>query len=109
MIGLILYFYHVSYSKRLINFLSNLNFSANYEKVLSIKKNIVQTILQKKTEKNGTFVPSAINENQIIYFAIDNVDLKVHNPDGKGQLHGTGIAVYQGKAISEHLYTPFLH
>ena len=30
-----------------------------------------------------------------MFFAIDNIDLKVGTPDGKNQLHGTAIAAYQ--------------
>ena len=30
-----------------------------------------------------------------IFFAIDNTDMKIDTVDGKNQLHGTAIAVYQ--------------
>ena len=30
-----------------------------------------------------------------MFFAIDNIDLKVGTPDGKNQLRGTAIAAYQ--------------
>ena len=53
-------------------------------------------------------MPSTIKENQPIYFAIDNVDLKVGTPDGKRQLHETGTAVYQENSTFEQLYIPFL-
>ena len=38
-----------------------------------------------------------IKKNNPIYFAINNVDLKIDTCDGKRQLHGTGTAVYWQK------------
>ena len=98
-IGLGLYTYHVSRSKRLVNFLSDLNLDANYQKVIDIKKDIVQAVLKKKKANKGVFIPSTLKECQPIYFATDNVDLKIDTPDGKGQLHGTGAVVYQKKNV----------
>ena len=33
----------------------------------------------------------------MLYFAIDNADLKIDTPDGKNQLHGTVIMAYQNE------------
>ena len=96
-IGLGLYMYNVSRSKKLVNFLSDLKLGANYQKVIDIKKDIVQAVLERKKANNGVFIPSTLKEVQPIYFAIDNIDLKIDTPDGKGQLHGTGTVVYQKK------------
>ena len=76
-IGLGLYMYHVSRIKKLVNFLSDLKLGANYQKVIDIKKDIVQAVLERKKANNGTFIPSTLKEGQPIYFAIDNVDLKI--------------------------------
>ena len=56
------YFYHISRSEKLIIFLSNLNLSANYQTIVSIKeeKYCTSVLLQKKTENNGVFVRSNI-------------------------------------------------
>ena len=43
-----LYFYHVSRSKKLINFLADLNLGVNYQKIVNVKKGIVQAVPQKK-------------------------------------------------------------
>ena len=50
-IGLGLYMYHVSRSKKLVNFLFGLNLGANYQKVINIKKDIVQAVLERKKGK----------------------------------------------------------
>ena len=92
-IGLGLYFYHVSQSKKLINILADLNLGVNYQKIVNVKKGIVQAILQKK-EENGVFVPCTLDKDRPIFFAIANVDVKIDTPDGKRQLHGTATAVY---------------
>ena len=47
-IGLGLYFYHLSRSKMLVNFLVDLNLAVNYQKIVNVKKGIVQVVLQKK-------------------------------------------------------------
>ena len=73
-IGLGLYMYHVSRIKKLVNFLSDLKLGANYQKVIDIKKDIVQAVLERKKANNGVFIRSTLKEGQPIYFAIDNVD-----------------------------------
>ena len=35
-----------------------------------------------------------------MFFAIDNIDLKVSKPDGKNQLYGTDIAAYQQQIVN---------
>ena len=84
-----------SHSKKLINFLSDLNVGANYHKITNIKKSIVDAVLAKRTENNGVFIPSAISEENPVFFATDNVDLAFDTPFGKRQPHGTGTVVYQ--------------
>lgn len=96
-VGVGLYTYHVTRSKKLINFLSDLNIGINYKKVVGIKKNIVQAVLGKMNENNGIFIPSSLTKDQPVFFAIDNIDLAIDTPDGKRQLHGTATAVYQQK------------
>ena len=49
-IGLGLYFYHISPSKKLKNFLAELKLGVNYQKIINVKKGIVQAVVQKKRE-----------------------------------------------------------
>ena len=94
-VGLGLYVYHITRSKKLINFLLDLNVGVNYHKITNIKKSIVDAALAKLTENNGVFIPSTINKENPVFFAIDNVDLTIDTADGKRHLHGTGAVVYQ--------------
>lgn len=73
-IGIGLYLYQHARSKELINSLTGLNISANYKKVIHLKKNI---------------------GNSTMFFAIDNIDLKVNTLDGKNKVHGTAIVAHQ--------------
>ena len=90
-----LYVYHITRSKKLINVLSDLNVGVSYHKITYIKNSIVDAALAKRTENNVIFIPSTINKENPAFFAMDNVDLTIHTPDDKRQLHGTGTVVYQ--------------
>ena len=92
-VGLGLYVYHITRSKNC--FLSDLNVGVKYHKITNIKKSIVDAVLAKRTENNGVFIPSTINKENLVFFAVDNVDLTIDTSDGKRQLHGTGTVVYQ--------------
>ena len=94
-VGVGLYVYHNTRSKKLINFLADLNIGINYKKVINLKKDIANAIKQQRLATDGVFVPVGFEKDQPTYFAIDNTDLKIDTPDGKNQLHGTAIAAYQ--------------
>lgn len=83
-----------------MNFLAYLN-SANYHNIISIKKSIAQEVLWKRPENGGVFVPLSLTPNEIIYFAIDNVDVSVDTPDGDRKFYGIGTAVYQRKSSAK--------
>ena len=100
-VGIGLYLYHLTRSKKLINFLSDLNIGINYTKVVNIKKDIVQTVLSRKMVNNDIFVPSTFTKGHPVFFAVDNIDLKIDTPDGKKQLHGTATVAYQLKQNSK--------
>ena len=94
-VGVVLYIYHATCSKKLVNFLSDLNISTNYKKVINIRKDVAQAVLKQKEEDNGVFIPSNLKRDEAVFFAIDNFDLTIDTPDGQKQLHGTGTVVYQ--------------
>ena len=54
-VGLGLYVYHITRSKKLINVLSDLNVGINYHKIINIKKSIVDVVLAKRTENSRSF------------------------------------------------------
>ena len=75
----------------------DLNVSISYDKIIDIKKDIPANIIESSKENEGIFVPSSLVNNEPMFFAIDNTDLKIDTVDGNDQLHGTAIAVYQQK------------
>ena len=92
-----LFLYHNTCSKKLVDFISDLNIGGNYDKVISIKKDIAWSIQEQRDKNNGVFIPTGFVPGKIIFFAIDNGDVEIDTPDGKKQLHGTVIAAYQEK------------
>ena len=98
-VGIGLYIHQRTRSKELIEVFSDLNLSINYDKVLSIKKDITSAVTKKMENNDGVFVPATLSPYDPIFFAIDNTDMKIDTVDGKNQLHGTAIAVYQQQKL----------
>ena len=65
------------YKQKISKFLSVLNVSASYQKVVGIKKNIAQSVLKRRAENDNVFIPLNISVDRSITFAIDNIDLKI--------------------------------
>ena len=82
-------------SKNLCNFLSDLNLSANYDKVCNIKSNLAKSVIKRTKEKGAIYKPSSILKGNPVFCAIDNSNLQIDTPDGKGQLHATATGIYQ--------------
>lgn len=84
-------------SKKLISMFGRLNLCINYDKVLDVKKDVTNAILEKCSENNGVFILTCLIENSRPFFAIDNTDININTPTGKHQLHVTAMAVFQQK------------
>ena len=97
-----IYIHQKTRCRELINILSDLNISTDYDKLLNIKSQLADTVLTEINSNDGVFIPRSIYKDLPIYFAIDNTDLEIDTPDGRNQLHGTAIFVYQ-KETSEIL------
>ena len=82
-------------SKNLCNFLSDLNLSVNYDKVCNIKSNLAKSVIKRTKENGDVYKHSSILEGNPVFFAIDNSDLQIDTPDGKGQLLATATTIYQ--------------
>ena len=96
-IGTSLFLYRNTRSKKLVDFISDLNIGVNYDKVISIKKDIASSIPKQSDKNNSVFIPTGFVPGKTTFFAIDNGDVKIDIPDGNKQLHGTVIAAYQEK------------
>ena len=75
--------------------MSDLNLSVNYDKVCNIKSNFAKSVIKRAKKNGGVYKPSSILEGNSLFFEIDNSDLQIDTPGGKGQLHATVIAIYQ--------------
>ena len=94
--------------RELIDILSDLNISTDYDKLLNIKSQLADTVLTEINNNDGVFIPRSISKDLPNYFAIDNTDLKIDTLDGRNQLHGTAIAVYQKKKKLQKFYNMYL-
>ena len=59
-----LYLHQITRSRKLIDMFSGLNLSISYEKVIDIKKDVANAILEKRDENNGLFIPSCLFPSQ---------------------------------------------
>jgi len=98
-VGLAIYIHKQTRSKKLINFLYDLNLSVSLNKLYDIQQDIATAIHEENKSNDGVFMPSSVNTDVLKHFAIDNVDFAIDTPDGKKQLHGTAMVVYQEKAV----------
>ena len=98
-VGTSIYIHQKTRCRELIDILSDLNISTDYDKLLNIKSQLADTVLTEINNNDGVFIPRSISKDLPIYFAIGNTDLKIDTPDGRNQLHGTAIAVYQKKKL----------
>ena len=96
-IGNSLFLYHNTRSKKLVDFISDLSIGVNYDKVISMKKNIASYIQEQRDQNNGVFIRTGFVPRKTTFFAIESGDVKIDTPDGKKQLHSTVIAAYQEK------------
>ena len=63
-VGVGLYVYHNTISKKLINFLADLNIGINYKRVINLKKDIANAIKQQRLATDGVFVPVGFEKDQ---------------------------------------------
>ena len=94
-VGTGIYVHPKTRCRELINFMSDLNIFIDCGKLLNIKSQLADSILTEINSNDGVFIPKSISKCLPIYFAIDNIDLKIDTPSGRNQLHGTTIAVHQ--------------
>ena len=81
-VGVGLYVYHSARSKKLVKFLSDLNVSISYDKVIDIKKDIAANIIEKSKEHDNVFVPLSLVNSEPMIFVIDKADSKINKRKG---------------------------
>ena len=76
--------------------LSDFNLLISCNKVLKIKEDVAST-LRDKTQENNVYFPFRLSQQKMLYFAINNTNLKIYTPDGKNQSRRTVIMAYQNE------------
>ena len=100
-VGLAINVHKQTRSKNLIDFLCDLNLCVSSNKLYQIQQDIATAINKEVKEKDGLYIPPSLNADVPKHFAIDNVDFGIDTPDGKKQLHGTVMVVYQEKSATK--------
>ena len=78
-----IYIHQKTRCRELIDILSDLNISIDYYKLLNTKSQLANTVLTEINNNDRVFIPRSISKDLPIYFAIDNIDLKIDTPDGQ--------------------------
>ena len=99
-VGLGLHVHKETRSKKIINYLSNLGLSIDYDRVMKSETETENSVTDIINKNNGVYVPQTILKDKVIHFAINNTDLHNGTSDYKGEFHGTGQILFQ-KADSE--------
>ena len=125
-VGLGLHVHKETRSKKIINCLSDLGLSIDYDRVMKIETEIANCVTDIINENDGVYVPHTILKDKAIYFAIDNTDFHNDTPDGTGEFHGTGQILFQkadskaktlekckitrsNKTTMKYQYNPFIY
>ena len=82
-------------SKKIVNILNGFGMSCEYNKLVRIESQIENIVLERMQANGGIYLPPDIVKGRHVFFAIDNVDFSEDTPDGKRNLHGTAMAIYQ--------------
>ena len=89
-VGLGLHVHKETRCKKIINCLSDLGLSIDYDRVMKIETAIANSVTDIINKNNGVYVPHTILKDKAIHFAIDKTDFHNGTPDGKDEFHGTG-------------------
>lgn len=82
-------------SKKLVNMLSAFGMSCEYNKLMRIETQIESAVLNRMEYNGGVYLPPDIVKGRHLFFAVDNIDFSEDTPDGKRNLHGTAMTIYQ--------------
>ena len=87
-------------NKETLDIFKHAGIGASY-KVCMYYTNAIANSVLKTSDKLGTYIPSGLVKNVPIHFALDNIDFRIHNSDGKNSFHGTAILCYQAAQIDQ--------
>ena len=85
-------------NKKIIEYLSDLELSISYEKVMKIENGLVNMIVENRSSSEGVYIPHNLTQNSSFHFAIDNIDFEDDTANGKGEFHRTTTTIFQKKS-----------
>ena len=82
-------------SAKVVNLLSMIGVSVNYDKVLEIESAMANAVVQRMAGNGGFYIPPDFKANRFTHFAADNLDFCEDTSDGRRTLHATVLVGYQ--------------
>lgn len=96
-LGLSLYFYHLTRSKKHIDILSSVGVGVTYHQTTDRVNKIAAAVQENMKSNEGIYIPTGLKKGIVIRAAIDNIDAHVDTTDGKNSFHALASAVFQTK------------
>ncbi len=81
--------------KNLVTKMSHLNIGDSYSQILKLEKTMAAAVFKRMAETGSFVMPSFIKKGKSLFFAIDNIDLQINDPNGQNQFHGTVVMTNQ--------------
>lgn len=82
-------------NKEIINLLHGFGLSVEYNRLLRVETEIERNVIKQIQKDNGLYIPPDIVKGRHIFFAVDNSDFQEDTHDGKRNLHGAAMTIYQ--------------
>ena len=91
--------------KGMVDYLNKLHASLPNSRLLQIETSLANSIIRSlQTHPSGKGLIEFLIDGQFPYFHIDNCDFTIDTADGKGQLHGALIVLFQRKLKETSTY-----
>ena len=95
-------------SAKLVDLLSHIGVSVNYDRVKVIENSIAKAVLKRMADSGGVYVPPELKSDRFTHFATDNLDFTEDTPDGKRTLHATVLVAYQSATDDKETITDLM-
>ena len=86
-VGLGLMMYKHTRIKHIINLLSDMNLTIDYDKILKIETNIAEAIVKKMKDSDCVYVSPSIQKECPTYFSVDNCDFQNDTSNCLAEFH----------------------
>ena len=98
---------HYSRSKKIIDTLNEKGITITNNRALQIETSLANSVINTlKVSPSGIDLFPFLERNKFIHFHFDNTDFTIDSPDGKNQIHGGLIVVFQNGNSSDDTTIP---